>query len=152
MSEDYSSLNDTLDHKRLVSHYMNLVIKDLIERAEKHDDTKMESDEVEYFDEYTPKLKGCTYGSPEYLEFLEHLKPALDHHYSRYRHHPEHFPNGIKGMDLVDLIEMICDWKASSLRMQNGNILLSIDKNQDRFGYGKELHNILVNTVERFED
>ena len=65
--------------------------------------------------------------------FLEALKPALDIHYANNRHHPEHFPKGIRGMDLLDLLEMICDWKASSERHADGNIFNSIEVNQKRF-------------------
>ena len=147
----YSSVKDTLEHKIAVQKYMNIIIRQLIDRAEEHDNSKMEIDEVEYFDEYTPKLKDSTYGSEEYTQFLKELKPALDHHYAQYRHHPEHFKNGIADMNLIDLIEMICDWKASSARHQDGNILKSIDINKGRFGYGDELHTILTKTVELFE-
>ena len=143
----YSSIKDTLEHKRMVSHYLNIIITELINRSEDHDISKMQQGEVESFDEFTPKLKDSTYGSDQYNQFLKDLKPALDHHYGVSRHHPEHFPNGIKDMDLVDIIEMICDWKASSMRHQDGNILKSIDINQDRFEYTKELHSILTNTV-----
>jgi len=44
------------------------------------------------------------------------MKPALEHHYALYRHHPEHFQNGIDDMNLIDLVEMFADWKASSER------------------------------------
>lgn len=54
-------------------------------------------------------------------------------------------------MNLIDLIEMICDWKASMLRHNDGNILTSIDKNQERFGYSSELAQIFKNTVKIFE-
>ena len=92
-----------------------------------------------------------TDGSPEYNAMLAQLKPALDHHYQHNRHHPEHFKNGIKDMNLVDLVELICDWKAASLRHADGNIRKSIEKNQDRFGYSDELKQILMNTVELLE-
>ena len=96
-------------------------------------------------------MRDSTYGSEEYNQFLKDLKPALDHHYGVSRHHPEHFPNGIRDMDLVDILEMVCDWKASTMRHQDGNILKSIDINQTRFEYTKELHSILTNTVKLFE-
>lgn len=148
----YSSIKDTLDHKRLVTHYINIIIKELIERAEAHDNSKMNEGEVELFDEFTPKLKDSTYGSEQYTQFLKDLKPALDHHYAVSRHHPEHFKNGIKDMNLVDIIEMLCDWKASTMRHQDGNILKSIDINKDRFEYTTELNMLLTNTVkELFE-
>lgn len=325
MSE-FSSIKDTLEHKQMVTHYMNVIIQELINRAEKHDNSKMLPGEVEYFDEYTPKLKDSTYGSEEYTEFLKQLKPALDHHYGLYRHHPEfeeynlviwkdikdyegfyqisnygdvkslrnnqilkahitpkgylriqlnidgfsknfmvhrlvaeafikNHPEGkdqvnhkdtnkmnnfsgnlewcnnsenqlhaytnnlqeikyivhcieldittfgctamerelkklgydkaresgvlacinettthhmnlhfegyklaeykrskLSNMTLLDLVEMFCDWLAATKRHNDGNILKSIDINQKRFGYTKELHNILVNTVDLFEE
>ena len=150
MSEN-SSREQTLEHKRMIAHFIGEIIKELIDRMNEHDDTKLQDPEVTLFDEFTPKLAGCTYDSEEYREFLKKMKPALDHHYAHNRHHPEHFPNGVKDMDLIDLIEMLCDWKAASLRHTNGNILKSIEINQDKFEYTKELSEIFRNTVKRFE-
>jgi hypothetical protein len=142
---------ETLRHKERVQFYMNKVVKELIDRATAHDDSKLGIDEIELFDEFTPKLKECTYNSPEYNECLDGLKPALDHHYARNRHHPEHFPNGIKDMNLIDIIEMFCDWKSSSERQLDGNILKSIEVTQKRFGFTNELKDILENTAEWLE-
>lgn len=75
---------------------------------------------------------------------------ALEHHYKNNRHHPEHFKNGIEGMTLVDLCEMISDWKAATLRHDDGDILKSIEMNQQRFGYTDELKQILINTVNEY--
>ncbi len=110
----------------------------------------MEEPEVSVFDEYTHKLKNSTYGSEEYKQFLVEMKPALDHHYANNRHHPEHFEKGISDMDLIDIIEMICDWKAATERHDNGDIEKSIHLNQARFGYSDELKSILLNTVSIF--
>ena len=62
-------------------------------------------------------------------------------------HHPEHYENGIYGMDLIDLVEMICDWKAASLRHADGNIMKSLEINKERFNIDEQLFQILVNTV-----
>jgi len=145
MSE-YSSIPDTKKHIAVVYENISKVLVCLMGRAKKHDQTKMKPGEVEYFDEYTPKLAGCTYGSEEYKRFLEELKPALDHHYANNRHHPEHFENGISGMNLIDLIEMFCDWYAATKRHNDGDILKSIEINQIRFGYSNELRAIFENT------
>ena len=76
------------------------------------------------------------------------MKPALDHHYARNRHHPEHWPtNGIRDMSLVDLIEMFCDWKAATERHADGSLLKSIETNKKRFGYGDELEHIFLRTA-----
>lgn len=126
---------------------MKKILIETVSRALDHDKTKLESPELEIFDEFTSKLKDSEYGSEEYNEFLKQMKPALDHHYKNNRHHPEHFENGIKDMNLVDLIEMISDWKAATLRHETGDILKSIEINQKRFGFGDELKSILINTV-----
>ena len=65
------------------------------------------------FDEYTPKLKHSTYGTDEYKGFLAGMGAGLEHHYAHNRHHPEHHAGGVHGMNLVDLIEMLADWKAA---------------------------------------
>jgi len=76
------------------------------------------------------------------------MQVALDHHYENNRHHPDHFKNGIQDMNLVDLIEMICDWKAATLRHNNGNIFKSIEISQERFKFSDEIKQILLNTAE----
>jgi len=42
------------------------------------------------------------------------LKMAVYQHQSVNKHHPEAWPNGIKEMPDVFLLEMICDWKSRS--------------------------------------
>lgn len=145
--EKHNSAIGTLEHKAKVNKYMSIIISELLKRAVTHDDSKLSEDEKPFFDEYEPKLKTCTFQSDEYKQYLKELKPALDHHYAKNRHHCEHFTNGIQDMNLIDLIEMLIDWKASSERQQNGNILKSIDLNQDRFGYSNELSKIFKNTI-----
>lgn len=137
----------TLRHIETVRNYLNLCIVELLQRAEQHDQSKLESPECEMFDEWTEKLRGSTYGSPEYANFREELKPILAHHYAHNRHHPEHFKNGIKDMTLIDLVEMLMDWKSSSMRHNDGNILKSIEINQERFEFSNELRQILENTA-----
>jgi hypothetical protein len=40
-------------------------------------------------------------------------------------------------MDLVQVIEMLADWKAATLRHADGSLTRSIIQNADRFGYDK---------------
>ncbi len=145
--ENYDSNADTLQHIKRVSKYLTEASIELINRANKHDDSKLESPEKELFDEFTPKLKDATYGSDEYKEFLNGLKVALDHHYLNNSHHPEHYSNGIDGMDLFDIIELFCDWKAATERTKDGNIYKSIEYNQNRFNMSQQLVNIFNNTA-----
>lgn len=87
----YDSRPATREHIQQVRDNLDKVIDNLRWRSVAHDASKLESPEVEFFDEFTPKLAGSTYGSEEYREFLAAMKPGLDHHYAASRHHPEHF-------------------------------------------------------------
>lgn len=140
--------NETRKHISRVNILINKVIKELLDRSEEHDQSKLEKPEVELFTEYTSKLAKCTYGSEEYQEFLKGLKPALDHHYAHNRHHPEHFKKGIDDMNLIDIIEMLCDWKAASERHDDGNIRKSIEINADRFNMSPQLVKVFENTAD----
>jgi len=142
----------SLRHMETVRNYINFVIRELLTRGEEHDQTKLQSPEVEIFEEYTPKLRHCSYGSNQYKQYMKEMRVGLDHHNEHSRHHPEHHPNGIEDMDLIDLIEMICDWRAASLRHDDGNVMKSILMNQERFGYSDELTAILLNTAQRLID
>ena len=112
--EEKATNYDTFRHIERVRNLLNKCVADLLERGELHDQTKLESPEVELFTEFTDKLATSTYGSVEYEGFRAAMKPALDHHYAHNRHHPEHHKDGIEDMNLLDLVEMICYWKAAS--------------------------------------
>ena len=142
---------ETMKHIAFVGKLLNRVVNDLLLRAEKHDQSKLASPEVEIFSEYTARLAACTYGSPEYEEFRKCLGPALQHHYANNRHHPEYFKDGVNEMNLLDLVEMLCDWKASSSRHNDGNIRKSIEINSNRFGISPQLTKILENTAAFFD-
>lgn len=142
---------ETMKHQQMVRCFVDMFVVELLKRSREHDKSKTEPPELEWFTEFTSKLAGCTYGSPEYEEFLKELKVALGHHYARNRHHPEHFPDGINGMNLIDLVEMLCDWKAATMRHHDGNILRSLEVNAERFGIHPQLLRILRNTVEHFD-
>lgn len=105
---------ETQKHIETVRKYIRFFTNQLTQRGVNHDKTKLESPEVETFAEYTPKLATCSYNSDEYKKNLEEMQIALNHHYAKNRHHPEHFQKGILDMNLVDILEMFCDWKAST--------------------------------------
>lgn len=174
-ARSFDSRPDTYEHIGKVRANLSKVIRSLLHRAEVHDQSKLKEPEVSVFNEYTPKLAESTYGSDEYKSFLEGMKAGLDHHYAENDHHPEHFIDGsapfsyfgdsepasrfarepltgIQAMDLVQLIEMLCDWQAATQRHKDGDIRRSIEQNQERFGYGDELKQILLNSVEAVSD
>jgi hypothetical protein len=137
----------TMRHIETVRNFIHCAIRDLIDRAEQHDQSKLQSPEAEIFEEYTPKLRDTTYGSDEYNEYLKEMNVALEHHYKNNRHHPEYHNNGFKDMNLLDILEMLLDWKAATMRHDDGDILKSLDINQKRFGYSDEMKNMLFKTL-----
>lgn len=147
--EPYDSRPHTLVHIGEVRRRVEEVRNKLAGRQAVHDLSKLADPEKSVFDAMTPRLKASTYGSDEYKGFLAEMKTALDHHYAHNSHHPEHYPDGIRGMCLIDVIEMLADWKAATMRHADGDLSKSIEINQKRFGYGDELKAILVNTASR---
>jgi hypothetical protein len=142
---------ETLSHIHRVDELIHLVIKELLDRAREHDLSKMSGMELEAFTEVTPKLAETTYGSDEYNENKAKIDDAIQHHYAKNRHHPEHFKNGVNDMTLIDLIEMFCDWKAASERHHDGNLRKSIEINATRFNFSVQLANIFENSVDLVE-
>jgi hypothetical protein len=137
----------TLRHIETVRNYLNTCIRLLLVKAELHDQTKLQEPEREVFDKYTPLLRDLEYGSEEYKACLREMKPAIDHHNAHNQHHPEYWYNGIKDMDLLDLVEMLCDWKAAGLRHTTGDLIKSIEINKKRFGFSDDLEAVFKNTA-----
>jgi len=146
----YDSRHETLVHSQRVGELMMEMIKELLDRSTRHDRSKTEPPEVDVFNEFTPKLKDSTYGSDEYKGYLEAMGEGLTHHYANNRHHPEHFANGVNDMTLVDLIEMLADWKAATERHADGSLSRSLAIQAERFDLSDQLLAILSNTADRF--
>lgn len=143
----FDSRPDTYAHIVRVQELLAPVAAEIVQRGVHHDRSKVEPPEVETFDEYTPKLRDSTYGSDEYKSFLAGMGDGLAHHYANNRHHPEHHADGIDGMTLVDLIEMLADWKAATERHTDGSLDRSLVIQAERFGIGGQLSRILRNTA-----
>lgn len=142
---------ETKEHIYNVKKILDVFALELKKRGKQHDLSKLSKDEAEYFKKYTSKLKDTTYGSEKYNKYLKELKPALEHHYKNNRHHPKHFKNGIRDMNLIDIIEMFCDWHAATKRHKDGDIIKSIKYNKTRFNYNELLEKIFKNTVKKIE-
>ena len=145
-------LQETRKHVQRVQTFMFAFAKAIIDRAMEHDGTKFENDEASAFAKTTPKLRGLTYGSEEYKSVLRELGPALAHHYQWNSHHPEHYEDSISGMDMLDIVEMLCDWRAATERHNDGSITRSIAHNATRWSIDGQLVRIFHNTVPWMEN
>lgn len=150
MTDTYDSTDETLKHIGKVNDLMCSIAARVMEIAAIHDASKLRSPEKEAYDEFTPKLSSVPYGSDEYKAYLKEMGVALQHHYQENRHHPEHFENGIMDMTLLDLIEMLCDWKAATERVKDGSLKKSLDYNRTRFQMDNSIYWILKNTAKYF--
>lgn len=131
---------ETTKHKLWVAWYLLKVCLVLVGRAIRHDLSKYGPAEAPYFERVAGKLRGLEYGSEAYKAALAELGPALEHHYRVNSHHPEHWSKGVNEMGPLDLIEMMCDWKAAGRRHNTGSLEKSLKINKQRFGYGPALH------------
>ncbi len=146
---EFDSRADTLAHIHLVRDYLDTFVAEMLKRGARHDASKLTPAEKPAFDLVLPLLAGVSYGSAAYQALVDRVKPALEHHYAQNSHHPEHYrERGIAGMDLFDIVEMICDWMASAQRHPPDGVKLS--HNVALFGIEPQLASILANTLARW--
>lgn len=139
---------ETNSHINRVRELIYAVVAQLHARAQAHDASKLEDPEKTAFDTVSEKLGDLKYGTAEYKAAITKLLgPALKHHYANNSHHPEHFENGVRGMSLLDLLEMLADWKAAGERMKDGTMQASLKHNKTRFKIPAGLQDILHNTA-----
>jgi hypothetical protein len=144
MSSDF--LVDLIDHKRRVGGYLQNVANALFNRSVVHDNSKFSPEEYEPYEEAFPELQKYAYGTEEFKAALRKIKPAIQHHYENNDHHPEFFEDGISQMNLIQLVEMVCDWIAASERSQK-DIFEGLEMNKERFKIDDQLFAIIKNTV-----
>ena len=140
----YDCTDDVQRHKFKVRYWMRGFANLLQLRADLHDASKLLPPEKACFDEWTPKLKEVEFGSQDYADHLRQMGECLKHHYQENRHHPEHYENGVDGMTLHDLVEMLCDWMAAS---EEKGTPINLEYFRARFKLSDQLVSILRNTL-----
>ena len=145
----HDSRADTLAHIALVRDHLDSFVTEMLKRGARHDSSKLTPAEKPTFDRVLPLLAGVAYGSAEYQALLDNAKQMLQHHYAHNSHHPEHYgERGVAGMDLFDVVEMICDWMASAKRHPRDGVKLA--HNVALFHIEPQLASILANTLARW--
>jgi hypothetical protein len=141
---NYDCSEDVRYHIALVRNKITFFSNYLYEQTALHDVSKLQEPEKSMFDEWTPKLKEAEFGSDEYKLALSNMGEGLKHHYENNRHHPEHFENGIADMNLLDVVEMVCDWVASA---EIKGVPVDLEYLSHRFGISDDLKGIIANTL-----
>ena len=139
------------EHRDRLVKYLSRFIRNLAERIAVHDDSKLSAEELEPYAIAIEEFGKHKFGSEGYDEIRMRLGPALEHHYANNRHHPEHFENGINDMNLVDILEMLCDWKsATQNRGGNGDLIASIQTLAEKYKISPQMAHIMLNTAKDF--
>jgi len=140
--------NSIWSHKRRVKKIIDILANILKVRGKTHDDSKLDEPQFSIIAKEFENLQSLTFGTPEYEENKKKIKPALDAHYSKNRHHIEFYPDGIKGMTLIDLIEFLVDIYCAAEKHDDGNVRFGIEYQREKYGFSKELEIILKNTID----
>lgn len=140
----------TFKHMSKVRNHLDCFVHALLKRGEVHDQSKLQEPELSAYSAVFDELKQAKFNSPEYEKGLEKIAPAIKHHRENNSHHPEFYEDGVDGMDLVDLIEMYCDWKAASERNADGDFSRSLDICGKKYKLSNQLDSIFKNTYKNW--
>lgn len=120
----------------------------LVWRAIVHDLSKYRWRETKWYVRTNAAMRVTPGGTPEYKALCDAIKPGIDEHYRANSHHPEHFPDGIKGMSFADEIEMVFDWVAASKRAPKGNAFAWVLESRKRFRHSRDRARFYTKGVE----
>ena len=151
MSGGYDSRADSLAHIHHVRDNIDVFVAAMLRRGRDHDASKFSEAEKPRLDEVLPLLEGVAYGSPAWEAAVSRAAPALEHHFRHNSHHPEHHGNeGVAGMDLFDVVEMVCDWMAAARRNPADGVKVAY--NVQKFAIEPQLAAIIANTLARWPE
>ena len=146
-----ASIPATTLHIAQVRKLMISFAVDLIERSAIHDASKFDPVEQGPLDELE-RIKAeqgeVTYGTPEYKERTKLLGPMIEHHYANNSHHPEFHREGIYGIDLLDLVEMVLDWVAAG-KARNPDGVVRMQYALTNYDVSPMLTAVIQNTYDR---
>lgn len=134
-------------HQLNVGLLMRKIIDELIQRAINHDISKFSTEELKHNLEAFPERwrleeQGHNYDSCEMNLYRKKFASDIKRHQRNNRHHVE-FHDNINDMNLIDLIEMLCDWCIAS-KEANNTIENSIDNNSQKYNIDEQLKQILL--------
>ncbi len=139
----------TAQHISRVQALLGEMTTELTLRGLYHDASKfseVEAGPLQEMQDLIEREGPAPYGSEEHKRRTALLGPMLDHHYANNSHHPEHYLHGVAGMNLMDVVEMLCDWKAASER--GGESVINLTYSAEKYGIEPMLLSILKRTCQ----
>lgn len=150
-TDEREFLEKHVQHRYYVHFFVTKLIEELLLRANLHDISKLTSEEFDGFAKSIYYLKGPWGQEARPPEILKRLKQSLVTHYAYNDHHPEYFQNGMKDMDLIQMLELIVDWRAAMIGQGNHDIEETLRVGQERFKYPDYVKDILRNTFKTIQ-
>ena len=144
------AIDDTQEHIRAVHNNIETIAIDLVTRGNAHDRSKFEEVELgplAEMKEVEDREGPVEFGTPEYSARTAMLGDMWKHHVEHNDHHPEHFQNGIAGMNLMQIVEMLCDWQAAS-EQRDPSKTMNITFCVEKYGISADARAILSNTAD----
>lgn len=145
----YNSRVATLEHISHVRTYLFKILSLIQQRAADHDQSMLLEEEKSALDGFVPALADSVNGSPEHQKAVAGLLPAMQLHFQKNSHHIEHYGK-LNGMDLVDLIEWLCDQKAAALKDSDGDMSKRLLYFYQKYDFPVPLMDMINNTIERY--
>ena len=148
---------DVAVHRLKVNEFCAAAGMEIISRGAKHDESKLTQQEREFYIEPVWDLNHSPqpFGSPEYKAQTAKMGVGWKNHYTHNDHHLEFFID--KGgspwehVNMFQLIEMLCDWKAAALRKGN-DPLEAIEQLKKKFRIDPQMEALLRNTFKRIDE
>lgn len=141
---------ETYKHIARVRELLGAFAIEMIRRGDRHDASKFDPVEMgplQTWQDLIEREGPAKFGSEEYKLRTDMIGPMIEHHHANNSHHPEHYTNGVAGMDLFDLVEMFFDWKAASER--SGDDVFVMGPAIAKYGFEPQLASIFRNTAGR---
>ena len=97
-------------HRARVHDILSSISRELVVRARAHDKSKMGSPEYDNYEEFYENKDGTL---DQRISAGRSYSMAEQLHAKANDHHPEHFEDGIAGMNIIQLVEFVADflWK-----------------------------------------
>ena len=148
--EETKALATILRHRGLIQKYLYGLSRKLEACAVEHDLSKLGVDEFAGFVKINKVAREYPYGSKEYKASLKGNN-IINLHFSRNRHHPEYHDAQVADMGLLDIIEMVCDWKSASTVYGKTTLLEALEVQIERFDLTKEHLYLIKLIIEEIE-
>ena len=147
MNTELEVLTDTIMHISEVQENLSQMRAILEARGISHDRTKFLAIEFDAFVKARPKFKKANYGSPEYQECVDMIKPSIEHHHANNRHHTAFHKGSFSDMNLFDVLEMLADWKAASRRSPDLSFADSLPKAFEKYSIPEDMQKHIMATL-----